>query len=129
MKYDWPASVSLEARRYKTAGFNIAEICRIIEREHGRCPSRGTVTYWVDDRYREQRLERTKRRMSLENARTATFRLSSNTPEYQAAFIRRLRAEGTPWQSIVKVCNVVFAELWTVERAQQLATQHDEAAA
>lgn len=108
------------ARELYAGGWNIAEICRVIASETGRSPSRGTVTTWVDDNYRLRRIEKIAARQRVDNAKTATFRLSSRSLEYQAAFVRRLRDEDVTVRGIARCCRVVFGGRWTEYRVKQL---------
>jgi hypothetical protein len=106
------------AREHREAGWTYDAICNLIAEEHGHRPSRETVIYWTNDAYRQRKIAR---QSSRERAtKGASARVWTRSPEAQAAFVRRLRAEGEPVAGIVRVCRVVFGGRWTRGRVLRL---------
>lgn len=110
---EYTAPVVAQARQYAAAGFGVREIQRLLEREIGRRPTDYTIRRWLNDGQRQHENARVQAEKTRRRANGATFRLSSNAPAYQHAFIRRLRAQGVPCASIAKVCTVVFDRSWS----------------
>jgi hypothetical protein len=112
-----------EARRLYAAKWTIAQIVRIIQAEHGLNVNRDTVKTWVVPEFAEAKRARRARNHRLKYANDAlwVFNLGGPkaTPEYRAAFCRRLRAEGEPIEGIARVCRVVFSDQsWTATRVK-----------
>lgn len=119
----YPVSLMAEAQRLHAGGWRSHEIRALFERRgEPRVPSYTTILMWVDSSYKERQLalhrEAHVRRAGERGIRS--FKLAAKSPEYQAAFIRRLRAEGEPVSGIVRVCRVVFGGRWTRGRVQRL---------
>lgn len=118
----YTVATMLRARELRTDGWSHADIARLIEQETGRRPSRDSVRRWTDEKYRERKNAQVAESQRVAAARAAGYRLPSDAPEYRAAFILRLRAEGVPWSSIARVCCVVFGGRWSRERVQAMAS-------
>ena len=96
------------ARKLAKAGWSYNRIRQLLAEEFGVCPARNTIAAWVSDEFADRRRETAARSKLRHPERHWTFGLQSNRPEYRAAFIVRLGAEGVPVDEIVKVCSVVF---------------------
>lgn len=96
-------------RELRRAGWEIRAIQRVIRDEgHPNVPGRETILRWTNEHYANSKRRKQRRHYASVNAANATFRLSSEQPEYKDAFARRLREEGVPVSSIAKVMRVVF---------------------
>ena len=104
----YPASMMAEARELAEAGFYPVGIRRILQGRHGTVPSLVTIRAWVDPGYAERQNAKCRRRNARLSAERAKFRLRGDTPEFRAQFMRRLRDEGMPHESIARCCRVVF---------------------
>lgn len=104
----YPVTTMLRARELHAGGWKSGQIPDLLEREGLGRPAPNTVLRWINPGYRMRQalgMQQWNRQMS---ASTASFLLSSRTPEYQLAFMQRLRREGIPCSSIAKVCRVVL---------------------
>jgi hypothetical protein len=122
-KSPYPVPLMAEAQRLHESGWTVREIQRLLARRgEQRVPSHTTIRMWTDPRYRDRQLalhrEAHVRRASAQGMRS--FKLAASSPEYQAACVRRLRAEGEPVAGIVRVCRVVFGGRWTRGRVLRL---------
>jgi hypothetical protein len=116
----YPAAAAHRARELRDAGWSIDRCRDFIAQEYGARPTFHTFKRWTDPEYQRSRDADVARRRRLRTA--YTFRLVKGgdaTPEYQAAFVRRLRSEGATVSSIAAACRVVFAdESWTYAKAR-----------
>jgi hypothetical protein len=106
------------AREHRAAGWTYDAIRDLLHSEFDVRPSRATVLYWANEDARARKLVRDRKRQRTVSAASRKPRTTS--PEYQAAFVRRLRAEGEPVTGIVRVCRVVFGGRWTRGRVLRL---------
>lgn len=105
----YPASAIAKARHLRGAGWSLADVGRFLEEDLGSRPSRSTVMRWTNPVREEKQREHGRRHAARRNAERASFRFPGNrSPEYRAAFMRRLRDEGMPHESIARCCRVVF---------------------
>ena len=124
-KSPYPAALMAEAQRLYAGGWSPSEIQRLFEaRGEQRIPSRTTIRVWGDEEFRERQLvsHRAAHHRRAEQ-RGRSFRLAADTPEFQAAFVRRLREEGEPVSGLVRVCRVVFGGKWTRGRVLRLLAE------
>ena len=116
----YPAAAATRARELREAGWSIDRCRDLIAREFGHRPTFHTFKRWTDPEYQRARDADVARRRRLRTA--YSFQLVKGgeaTPEYQRAFIRRLRQEGATVGSIAAACRVVFAdEGWTYARVR-----------
>lgn len=116
----YPATVMRRARDLRAAGWSIAAISDLIEREHGTRPACQTVLRWVDPEGSARRDERARVRLRQQRASSGTYRFRlagrADSAEYQAAFIRALRARGASITSIAITCDLLLDGDWTRER-------------
>jgi hypothetical protein len=98
----------LRARELHEAGWKSGQIPAMLEREGLGRPAPNTVLRWVNPGYRMRQAQGAQQWNRQAGVSAATFLLSSRTPEYQLAFMQRLRREGIPCSSIAKVCRVVL---------------------
>lgn len=118
----YPAALMAEVRQMHAYGWTATHIHRVLlKRDLVRVPSVTTLQIWTNATYAESHRTGSRRRARNAGAATAKFRLPSDSPEYQAAFVERLRAEGMPWEGVARCCRVVFGGDWTARRVQQLA--------
>lgn len=119
-RVDHPVALRTEARRMHRAGWSAHRIHQMFRDRLGAdAPARATVYNWTD----EQAYERHKRSVIAGQARRRSrepvFRLYGSTPDYQAAFIERLRSEDVAVRAIAAVCRVVFDDpSWTYARVR-----------
>lgn len=115
-----PTATHVATARQMHPDWTIAEITRYLN-AHGVKVSRFAVARWVDSEKAERHLRYTRDWNRAKRAgRDSSLRLRAQSPEAQAAFIRRLRSEGEPVSGIVRVCRVVFGGRWTRGRVQRL---------
>ena len=106
---EYPASLASEARTMAAGGWSGHAIhCLLVKRLGDDAPSRVTVYRWLDINGKHAATE--SRRMARLSATTASFRFPSRSPEWQDAFIVRLRDAGLKPASIAKVTGVVLDE-------------------
>lgn len=104
----YPVTTMLRAREHHAAGWKVAQIPGLLEREGLGKPSVNTIYLWTNPAYRESRIASMRLRNARVVAQGASFQLHGRSPEYQLAFMTRLRQEGIPCSSIAKVCRVVL---------------------
>lgn len=120
----YPASLMAEAQQMHADGWTGYQIHRILrQRDLERTPSLTTVYLWINPEYRLNHRERHRVEERKAGAAKAKFKLPSDSPEYQLAFIRRLREEQVTWENVARVCRVVFGGRWSVYRVKQLVNE------
>ena len=106
---EYPASLASEARTMSAGGWSGHAIHGVfVARLGDGAPSRCTVYRWLDKSGKHAAAE--SRRMARIYAEHASFTFGVRSPEWQDAFIVRLRDAGLKPASIAKVTGVVLDE-------------------
>lgn len=111
----YPVRVASRARELRESGWSVRQIRDLLGREENVRPALTAIARWTDPKYAERSRERQARWLREKRAEAGySFAVNGNSPEYQAAFIRRLRDEDIAISAIAKVCRVVFDDSsWT----------------
>lgn len=107
----YPVKTVLRAREHLEAGWKATQVAGkdgLLDREGLGSPCVETVLRWANPSRQERRADAHRIRQAQLTAAGSTFRLYSDSPEYQVAFMYRLRREGVSYQNIARVCRVVF---------------------